>query len=134
MALSGGTLYPTRSYARDLSIFTFRFKPNGTSTIDATAQVGCKGVSVTYGATGLYEINLGRKYPKLLSAHADLVKSDTHAGHCFVWSSNTVSTDGKLVLKHFANSAGTFSAAAIAAHADTHVAVTIVVQNTKQDS
>ena len=134
MPIADGSQYPVRGYQRETVEFAFRFKPNGSSALSSSAQVGCKGVSVTRTAAGTFQINLGKKYPKLVSAQFTLFKSDANAGHVFQVTSNTVATDGKLIVKYFENSAGTFAAADITAHADSHIACLITVANTKQDS
>lgn len=134
MPIADGSAYPARSYQREVTVFPFTFKPAGSSAISASAQIGCKGVTVTRTAAGTFQINLGKKFPKLVSAQFTLFKSDAAPGHCFQVTSNTVATDGKLIVKYLENAAGTFSAADITGHADSYISCLIVVSNTKQDS
>lgn len=134
MPIADGNLYPARSYQREAVHFSFRFKPNGSSAVSASSQVGCKGVKVTRTGAGVFQINLGKKYPKLVSAQFTLLRSAAAPGHCFQVTSNTVATNGKLSVTYVENNAGTFGAADLAAHANCHIACHIVVANTGLDS
>ena len=107
-----------------IKIVAGRFKPNGSSAIDNTANLG-NGFTVARTTTGTYTITLDDVYPGYISAQCSLQHNGAgdkklHFGAIDVSSAKTIV---------IYNIEGT-SAADLAAHANNHVHFVLFLRNT----
>lgn len=113
-----------------------RFKPNGASAITNTQKstVFGRGFTVAYTSTGKYTLTIQGRYGYYLHADVSLMSSTITGGGLF--RINSVTTSGQntiVVIDHFAESAGTFALADIAAAAGNFVSFEIMFLDSKED-
>ena len=107
-----------------IKIIAGRFKPNGSSAIDNTENLG-NGFTVAYTTTGTYTITLDDVYPGYISAQCSLQHNGggdkkVHFGAIDVTSAKTI------VIYNVTGA----SVADLAAHADNHIHFVLYLRNT----
>lgn len=103
-----------------------RFRPNGSSAIDNTENVGLQGCSVAYSTTGIYVITLDDKYNYVYSVNPSCELA-TAADTQIQWTSSGTGTDtrGNSVTTITVTALTAGSAADIASNAGNWIAVSI---------
>lgn len=121
--------YPANCTLRGVRVLAFTFAPNGSDAITLGTTAKQAGVSsVARTGTGAFTITLSERYQELVSASFQLQLA-TPAAALFCVDAVDVSSAKTITFKHYAESAGTFAAADIAANAENLVRVVLYLRN-----